>query len=297
MNFSPVHFPVMWTEVMEWLNIQPCGIYVDMTVGAAGHSSGILKKLTPEGFLIGIDQDEEILKIADQQLQLYGKNYSLQHSHFSAIAEVLQKLKISQVNGVLWDLGISSYQLQQSRRGFSFQQEGPLDMRMNPKNAARTAADIINSCTQQELADIFFQYGEEVHSRKIAQAICEYRKNKPIKSTLELANLINNLAGNPPHYPGRIHPATKVFQALRIAVNSELDELKISLETIIPFLAPDARIVVISFHSLEDRIVKQFFKQREDLEILTNKPILPSHQEERQNPRSRSAKLRCSKKI
>jgi len=183
--------------------------------------------------------------------------------------------------------------LDKSTRGFSFQQEGPLDMRMNPQNPV-TAAEIVNTYSVEDLANLIWTYGEESHSRKIAQAIVEARKKKAIKSTLELATLIAQLSPNAHFF---IHPATKTFQALRIAVNQELDELQAGLDHILPYLAPEARLVVISFHSLEDRIVKHFMKKHEaELEILTPKPILPGKAEQRLNPRSRSAKLRCAKR-
>lgn len=290
---TKVHHPVLLTEVLEWLTIQPTGIYLDLTLGAGGHSSKILEQLEPPGKLIGLDQDLEILTIADSYLKPIGKPYSLHHSRFSDAPQILKQLKIKQVNGVLWDLGVSSLQLDQARRGFSFSQEGPLDMRMNPKSGEPTAADIVNTYAPQALTQLFSQYGEEPHSRKYAQLIAETRQRKPIRSTLELGTLIAQAAG----HIGKIHPATRVFQALRIAVNHELEELEQSLANILSYLAPQARLVVISFHSLEDRIVKQFFKQHADvLETLTEKPVLPTDEEQHQNPRSRSAKLRCAAK-
>lgn len=288
-----VHLPVLLTEVLQWLNIQPTGIYLDMTLGAAGHSSKILEKIQSPGRLIGLDQDSEILAIAQTYLQSQKQLCSLHQSCFSNAPQILDQLQIKHIDGVFWDLGVSSLQLDQGKRGFSFSQEGPLDMRMNPQSGGITAGDIINTYSPQELTEIFSKYGEEPHAHKFAQAIVVARKHKSIRSTLELGTLIAQAAG----YIGRIHPATRIFQALRIVVNRELEELELSLEKIMPYLAPKGRLVVISFHSLEDRIVKQFFKQHSQyLEILTDKPILPSRVEEHTNPRSRSAKLRCAER-
>ncbi len=290
---AEIHQPVLLEESMFWLAIQPTDTYVDMTVGAGGHALNILQRLTDPGRLIGVDHDPEILALAAEKLASQKQQFSLHQDAFSNIESIFKKCNVSKINGALFDLGVSSYQLDKSTRGFSFQQEGPLDMRMNPQNPV-TAAEIVNTYSVEDLANLIWTYGEESHSRKIAQAIVEARKKKAIKSTLELATLIAQLSPNAHFF---IHPATKTFQALRIAVNQELDELQAGLDHILPYLAPEARLVVISFHSLEDRIVKHFMKKHEaELEILTPKPILPGKAEQRLNPRSRSAKLRCAKR-
>lgn len=288
-----VHQPVMLNEVLEYLEPHPMGTYLDMTVGAAGHSMAIAKKLQGQGKILGIDKDKEILAIAETNLASCGTPYQLAHSPFSEASHVLEKLGIKALDGVLFDLGVSSYQLDLPKRGFSFGKEGPLDMRMN-LNSPLTAADVLATYSEKQLSQIFYEYGEEPQGRKIARKIVEYRTRKPIKSTLELAALVSQCYD---YQRGRTHPATKVFQALRICVNQELQELEKSLSCILPFLSEKARMVIISFHSLEDRIVKQFIKANlASLTEITPKPATPTQEEQKLNPRSRSARLRCVQK-
>ncbi|HPY74949.1 MAG: 16S rRNA (cytosine(1402)-N(4))-methyltransferase RsmH [Planctomycetes bacterium] len=288
-----VHQPVMPNEVIEQLCLKETGIYLDMTVGAGGHSSLIAQKISNKGKILGIDQDSEILQYAQITLQQTNTPFQLFQSPFSKAHHILQQNNIPKIDGVLLDLGVSSYQLSAPLRGFSFQTEGPLDMRMSSQNPI-TAAKILETYSQKQLEKIFFEWGEESQSRKIAQKIVERRVHTPFLSTLDLASFIAECYG---FRRGKIHPATKIFQALRIEVNNEMEELQQALTNIIPYLNVDARIVIITFHSLEDRIVKQYLKKHEkELQIITNKPILPTQQEIRMNPRSRSAKIRVAQK-
>lgn len=284
-----VHQPVMVEEVLSFLAPKE-GVYVDMTVGAGGHAQAVLTQLA-NGYLIGIDRDEEILAFARENLAPKD-NYSLHCGVFSQLAAVLREVSVAKVNGILFDLGVSSYQLEQSRRGFSFCREGPLDMRMG--HSSTTAMEILRNYSEKELATLFIEYGEEPKARSIARAIVKMRKNIPITSTLQLANLIATVSG---YSRGRIHPATRTFQALRIAVNQELLELERGLQCALDHLVPGGIIVALSFHSIEDRLVKQFFRsQSATLEILTTKPLIPNTKEQKRNPRSRSAKLRCARR-
>ena len=280
-----VHQPVMPTEVLKYLAPKQGGVYLDLTVGAGGHSALIAEKIGKQGKIIGIDQDAEILQYAKEKLQTTETPFQLFHSPFSQAFAVLKQNGIAQVDGILMDLGVSSFQLSKPLRGFSFQIEGPLDMRMNPENPL-TAAKILETYSVDHLTKIFFEWGEDSLSRKIAQKIVERRTSRPFRSTLDLASFI-----------AEIHGATKIFQALRIEVNNEMGELKQCLDNIFPYLSSHGTLVIITFHSIEDRIVKNWFKENEDkLEILTSKPILPTYQETRLNPRSRSAKIRATQK-
>lgn len=279
------------------------GVYVDGTVGAGGHAAAILQRSAPDGRLYGLDRDPAALEIARQRLAQFGDRVHLFHCNFDQLA----RLELPPADGILLDLGLSSMQLDRPERGFSFQQAGPLDMRMNP-TAGQTAADLVNNLPEQELADLIYQYGEERHSRRIARAIVRAR---PIHSTVELARLV---AGAGRSGSRRIHPATRTFQALRIATNDELGALERTLPQAIARLKPGGRLAVISFHSLEDRIVKHFFRReardcicppkqpictcqhQATVQIITKKPITPDLAEQDQNPRSRSAKLRVAEK-
>ena len=288
----PVHTPVMLNETLSYLSPQPGGCYVDMTIGYGGHASAILSRLDT-GCLVGIDRDAAILELAEPRLQATGKQYHLRCSPFADIEQVLGQLNISAVDGVLFDLGVSSYQLDDAHRGFSFSREGPLDMRMGA-DAPTTAESILRQYSEEALANLIWQYGEEPRSRRIAKAIVRTRQFHPIRTTLELANIVAQASG---YSHGRIHPATRVFQALRIAVNDELEQLSQGLATVLDCVKLSGRIVVISFHSLEDRIVKNFFRSHKQiLNILTPKPIMATPEEQHVNPRSRSAKLRCAQK-
>jgi len=293
-----IHKPVMSKEVKEFLNLKPGDIAIDCTVGAGGHSLNILKQITPGGKLIGIDQDEEILEIAKEKLEKYRKNCNLICENFRNIDSILTNLNINQVDAIFYDLGVSSFQLDKSERGFSFIREGPLDMRMDT-NTKITAFDLVNNLSKEEISKILSKYGEERYAWRIASLIIKRRKNKNISTTKELADIAKSAMPS-----GRkrlkINPATRTFLAFRIAVNNELESLEMSLNKAVGFLKDKSRICVISFHSLEDRIVKDKFKKKKKkkiLKILTKKPMTPKQDEIEDNPRSRSAKLRAAMKV
>jgi 16S rRNA (cytosine1402-N4)-methyltransferase len=279
------HIPVLSQEVITGLNIQPGGNYLDLTVGGGGHSRLILE--TAEDVKVtAVDQDEDALNAAKENLTEFGNRVKFIHSNFANY-----QFPENTYHGILADLGVSSYHLDNPERGFSFRNTANLDMRMNQQQSL-TAGDIINEWDEQELADIFFKYGEERLSRRIARRIVEKR---PFNTTTELANAIAYSV--PPKYRhGRIHPATRVFQALRIAVNDELKVLETLIEKAPNALIPEGRIAIISFHSLEDRPVKHGLRNSPSLRILTKKPIIATEEEIKQNPRSRSAKLRIAEK-
>ena len=293
---TPLHRPVMVEEVLDYLNLQSGQIILDCTVGGGGHASGILDKIKPDGFLIGIDKDMEILQTAKQALSKTTGKFKLYHADYSDIDEVLRQAKVDKVNGVLLDLGVSSLQFDQEDRGFSFAKEAPLDMRMD-RSRGITAQNLIQRLSETELAELLWKYGEERWSRRIARAILKEKKGVGITSTRQLAAIVERVV---PRGKSKIHPATRVFQALRIAVNKELENLEIFLDKIYNYMAVGARIVIISFHSLEDRIVKSKFiemAKKNIFRVLTKKPITPHESEIRENIRSRSAKLRAAERI
>ena len=299
-DLSP-HRPVMLDEVISFINPSKGDIIVDATIGAAGHSCEILKKIQPDGLLIGIDKDAEILKIASRFLSKISDSYKLYQADFVNLGCVLEKLKISKVNGILLDLGVSSLQLDSLDRGFSFSKEGPLDMRMD-RTQGITAEDLLKRLSEREMADVFWKYGEERKSRRVARAIMyERKRGTSIKTTTQLAKIVEKALYVPRGYSKKkaIHPATRVFQALRIVVNDELKSLEQFLNDACVFLAGGSRIVVMSFHSLEDRLVKRAFREGKNaalLEILTKKPLISCDSEIRENVRSRSAKLRAAER-
>jgi len=287
------HTPVLLDEVLEWLRIRPDGIYVDATLGAAGHSEAIAERLD-SGRLISLDQDAQALQIARERLKKFGSKVNCVLSPFSRIAEVVQELGIPKVDGVLADLGVSSMQLDRPERGFSFREAGPLDMRMSDAEEL-TADEIVNRWPEKELADLLYRGADEHDSRRIARAIMRAR---PIRDTAHLAKVV---AGARKQW-GRqkLHPATKTFLALRIAVNRELEALGQFLFRTPATMNSGARFVLLTYHSGEDRMVKEAFKEGErqgTLKILTKHVIRPSEEEERANPRSRSAKLRCAERV
>ncbi|HET9803213.1 MAG TPA: 16S rRNA (cytosine(1402)-N(4))-methyltransferase RsmH [Candidatus Acidoferrum sp.] len=287
------HTPVMLQEVLEWLRIRPDGIYVDVTLGAAGHSQAIAERLD-SGRLISLDQDAQALQIAQERLKRFGSKVSCVLSPFSRIAEVVHELGIPKVDGVLADLGVSSMQLDRPERGFSFREAGPLDMRMSEAGEL-TADEIVNRWPEKELADLLYRRADEHDSRRIARAILRAR---PIRDTAHLATVV---AGARKQW-GRqkLHPATKTFLALRIAVNRELEALGQFLSRTPATMNSEARLVLLTYHSGEDRMVKEAFREGErqgELKILTKHVIRPSEEEERANPRSRSAKLRCAERV
>ena len=293
---TPLHKPVMVDEALDYLNLQSGQTILDCTVGGGGHAIRILDKIKPDGFLIGIDKDMEILQTTKQSLSKITGKFKLYHADYSDIDEVLRQADIDKVNGVLLDLGVSSLQFDQADRGFSFAKEAPLDMRMD-RSCGITAQNLIQRLSETELGELLWKYGEERRSRRIARAILKEEKGVGITSTRQLAAIVERVV---PRGKGKIHPATRVFQALRIAVNKELENLEIFLDKIYNYMAVGARIVIISFHSLEDRIVKNKFieKAKQNIfRVLTKKPITPCETEIRENIRSRSAKLRVAERI
>ncbi len=292
------HKPVLLNEVIEWMSLKPGACIVDGTVGGGGHAEAFLQRLGSEGKYVAIDRDQQTLDRARQRLEKYRDQVFFVHGVFSDIPEILRTLKIEKVHGVLVDLGVSSFQLDEAERGFSFLKEGPLDMRMDPSDDSfEKASDIVNERSEEDLIEIFQKFGEERFSRRIARAIVDFRREQPFYYTQDLASLIDRVV--PPKFKkqaSRIHPATRVFQALRIEVNQELEHLKRFLDLDFQFLEKGGRLQVISFHSLEDRIVKWRLREREDFQVLTKKPVIPTEIEMEENPRSRSAKLRVAEK-
>jgi 16S rRNA (cytosine1402-N4)-methyltransferase len=292
-----VHLPVMVDEVLRLLDPQKGETFLDLTVGAGGHALEIASRLGPDGNLVGVDLDERILEVARERLSAQGlAKARLYQGTYAQCRRVLEEAGVERVDGILLDLGVSSLQIDDPERGFSFSEDGPLDMRMDATVPGETAADIVNEAREEELADIFYKYGEERLSRRIARSIVRERERRPITRTLELADIVRRAYGGRRQ---RIHPATRVFQALRIAVNDELENLRRALEVAPDILADGGRIAVIAFHSLEDRIVKEDFRTRARqglYSVLTKKPLSPTDEETARNPRSRSAKLRAAKR-
>ena len=305
------HKSVLLQECIDNLKINPKGIYVDGTLGGAGHSSEIVKKLSSKGLLIGIDRDEDALKAASEKLKEYS-NVKYVHGNHDEIKEILESLGIEKVDGILLDLGVSSYQLDERNRGFSYMaEESELDMRMD-QTQSLTAKKIVNEYSEEELVKIIFEYGEEKFARNISKKICEYRKNKEIRTTGELVRIIENALPGFAKKEG--HPAKRTFQAIRIEVNNEIKPLYNTVQDSIDVLNENGRLCIITFHSLEDRAVKNAYQDAKgkctcpgDLpycvcgakskgEVITRKPILPTDEEQKENSRSRSAKLRVFEK-
>ena len=287
-----IHTPVLLKEVIQYLAPADGGIYIDGTLGLGGHAEKILLSCGPSGRVVGFEWDAAALQAAVKRLSPFGQRFTALHRNFAEIREGLKEIDIQKVDGLLLDLGVSSLQFDSRERGFSFQKSGPLDMRMDIRTHL-TAEIIINSFSQEDLADIFFYYGEERQARRIAAYIVEERAREKITTTSHLARIVAHAV--PRRYqPRKIHVATKVFQALRIAVNSELDNLTTALDSISETLKPGGRICIITFHSLEDRMVKRKFKDLPGLTILTKKPVTPAEEEVKRNPRARSAKLRAA---
>jgi 16S rRNA (cytosine1402-N4)-methyltransferase len=293
-RLKAAHTPVMLHEVLEWLDIRPEGTYIDVTLGAGGHSAAIAEKLT-SGRLISLDRDAQALELARERLKSFGTRVTLVQSPFSRIAEVAHELGIPKVDGVLADLGVSSMQLDQAARGFSFREAAELDMRMDAVNDELTAHEIVNRWPEKDLADLLYREADEHDSRRIAKAIVRAR---PLRDTVHLATIV---AGARKHWGRqRLHPATKTFLALRIAVNREMEELGQFLTRTPDTLNSGGRMVVLSYHSREDRIVKHAFQGGErqgTLRVLTRHVIQPTEEEKAANPRSRSAKLRCAERV
>ncbi|UCG55531.1 MAG: 16S rRNA (cytosine(1402)-N(4))-methyltransferase RsmH [Dehalococcoidia bacterium] len=308
MSSSSSHTPVMLSEATESLSIKPGGRYIDCTIGGGGHAAAIMQHSTPGGQLLGIDADPEALQVARTRLKGYGNSVLLTNDNFVNLEAICLQNDFKPVHGILFDLGLSSLQLNNSGRGFSFHSRAPLDMRFNP-NQSITAADIVNTLTEAELAGLIRDYGQESNYRRIASCIV---KKRPIKTSLELAQLVNRAVGS---RRGRIHPATKTFQALRIAVNNELENLELALKQAVNLLGFEGRLVVISYHSLEDRIVKRYFKHESSgcicppkamrctcnhtarLRLVNKRAITPSIEEVNANPRCRSSRLRVVERV
>jgi 16S rRNA (cytosine1402-N4)-methyltransferase len=311
-NYSGEHIPVMQKEALELLQCRPGGIYVDATVGLGGHSQGILERIQPGGLLVGIDRDKEALEKAQTRLASITGGFRLLHENFKNLPLILNNLAANPVDGILLDLGVSTYQLLSPERGFSFNSDAMLDMRMD-RTQQWTAADLVNSMPESELADIIYRYGDERLSRRIAAAIVQERSRTPITRCSQLADIVSRAYRVRGHQ--HIHPATRTFQALRIAVNEELEGLEEFLSEAFGFLKPGGRIVVIAFHSLEDRIVKRAFRRlagqcvceappelckcpRQVLaRLLTSRPMTPAPAELAVNPRARSARLRSLERL
>lgn len=302
------HVSVLLDETITGLNIKPDGIYVDGTLGGGGHAYEVLKRLSPKGRLIGIDQDGEALKAAGERLKEFENQVTLVRDNYCEIERVLKDLNIETVDGIVLDIGVSSYQLDNLERGFSYKSDAPLDMRMDTRQGL-TAADVVNTYSENELFKIIKEYGEDKFAKNIAKHIVLARKDKPLETTEELSNVIKRAIPMKVQAKGG-HPAKKTFQAIRIEVNRELTVLKESIDKMIEHLNPDGRICIITFHSLEDRIVKMKFRENENPctcpsdfpvcvcgkeskgRVVTRKPIIPSEEEIKVNKRAKSSKLR-----
>jgi 16S rRNA (cytosine1402-N4)-methyltransferase len=304
----------MPNEVMYYLNCRPGKIFVDGTIGGCGHAGKICEKILPDGLLIGIDQDMDAITNAEKVLESYAANIRLFHGNFIQLPDFLSQLKIAAVDGILLDLGVSLHQIKNSGRGFSFRKDEPLDMRMD-KQSGETAEGLINNLARENLSSIFKDYGEERWAKQIAYKIVEARKQKKIRTSKQLTQIVIDAIPGHALSKQKIHPATRVFMALRIAVNQELERLKTFMEQIADFLNPGGRLCVLSFHSLEDRIVKQRLKalekgcscppqlpmcvcgQNPQVSILTKKVVRPTTEEVIANPMSRSTRLRAAEKL
>jgi len=307
------HQPVLSDEVITLLDPKEGGVFLDSTLGGGGHSAGILEKIGPTGTLIAIDRDPEAIEYARERLSRFEGRKILVEGNFKDLGSILVSEGIGEVDGVLFDFGVSSRQLD-APRGFSFMRDEPLDMRMSPRQDAPTAADIVNGYTEARLADVIWKYGEERYARRIARAIVSRREHKPIRTTKELADVVVSAMPGGRRWQD-IHPATRTFQAIRIEVNGELEAIETALPAAVDAVKIGGRVAAISFHSLEDRIVKTVFRRlsgqcecpprmpicqcgaKEVVKVLTRKPIIPSVGEIEANPRSRSAKLRCAERI
>ena len=313
------HIPVLCDKVIEFLKPKSDGVYIDGTVGLGGHSAAILEASAPDGCVIGLDLDGEALSVAEDRLRAFGERCSLVNGNFAEMDVLLERHSVPAVDGILLDLGVSSLQLDAPHRGFSFSHTGPLDMRMNSGGAlsseretALTAMRVVNDSAMDVLADIFKRYGEERFAKRIAGRVVQARQQEPITTTTQLAGIVKQVV---PQKASKIHPATRVFQALRIHVNAELENLATGLDAAVSLLKPNGCLCVITFHSLEDRIVKRRFQtwakscicppktpvciceHSPSVEILTKRPVLPDEIEIQQNPRARSAKLRAVCKL
>lgn len=292
---AKIHCSVLPAETLEFLAPHSDGVYVDGTLGLGGHSEAILEHSAPNGRVIAFDWDAAAIEKSRERLKHFGDRLTIVRRNFSEIGEGLAEVGIDKVDGILIDIGLSSLQLDMGERGFSFQRDEPLDMRMDIRREV-TAASVLADCSEEELADIFYYYGEEKQARRIASYVVKERVLAPLSTSKQLADLVARAVPRAFH-PKRIHVATRVFQALRIAVNTELENLAAILEDGVKYLVPGARFCVISFHSLEDRMVKRKFRDNVELKVLTKKPIVASLEEREKNRRSRSARLRVAEKV
>lgn len=292
---AKIHRSVLLDECIEFLHPRSGKVYMDGTMGLGGHSEGILQASSPDGRVIAFDWDAAAIEKSRERLDGFGERLTIVRRNFSEIKEGLTECGIDRVDGILIDIGLSSLQLDIGGRGFSFQQDEPLDMRMDLRQKV-TAASILAKCKEQELADIFYYYGEEKQARRIASFVVEERKKQPIETSKQLVDLVAKAVPKRFH-PKRKHVATLVFQALRIAVNTELENLSKILDEAANHLTPGGRLCVISFHSLEDRMVKRRFRESKEFKVLTKKPVMASQEEVKANPRSRSARLRVAEKV
>jgi 16S rRNA (cytosine1402-N4)-methyltransferase len=307
------HTPVMVEEVIHFLQPQAGQTFIDCTIGGGGHAKAILEKIVPNGKLLGIDRDAEALRFAAEYLKPYSENLILEKGDFANLKAIASKLGLTEVNGVFFDLGVSSHQLGVAERGFSFQQNAPLDMRMDVSQPV-TARELVNSLSEHHLAQMLYEYGNERWAKRIARSIVERRTTRPIETTFDLVEAV--LSAVPARtVRGRMHPATRTFLALRIAVNREIESLRAGLEAAVDLLAQGGRLCVLAYHSGEDRVVKEVFARctgkcvcpptfpvctcgaRNVIKVLTKRPVTPSEEEVRKNPRARSARLRAAEKI
>lgn len=288
----------MVAEVVGGLNCRPGRLYVDGTIGEGGHAVAILDRIAQEGELVGLDRNPVVLEATARRLAPYTSRFLLFPAPFSRLGEILAALGRTQAAGILLDLGLSLYLLERSGRGFSFRRDEPLDMRYNPAEPLPTAAELLNTLPEAELARIFWEYGEEPRARQVAKAVVEARRRRPFRTTSDLLEAVQPVLK--PRSGSRRHPATRLFQALRMAVNRELEELKAFLDQAPAWLEPGGRLVILSYHSLEDRLVKQHFQEWERSGLcrrLTKKPLRPTAEEVRVNPRARTARLRIAEKL
>lgn len=294
MTEVPGHVPVLLDEVLHWLQPRDSGLYVDATLGLGGHSQAILTASAPGGRVIGFEWDDQAAAMARKNLAAYGDRIQVVAASYVQLQAELSRLDIDGVDGLLADLGVSSLQLDKGERGFSFQVDAPLDMRMDRSRQVR-AATLLAELSEAQLADLLYYYGEERQARRIARYLAQARQREPIERTLQLAHLVAEAIPKKYH-PRRVHVATKTFQALRIAVNGELDNIRVLLATAPGLLKPGGCMAIITFHSLEDRLVKQAFEQDDRLQLLMKKPLEPQAEEIRRNPRARSAKMRVAQR-
>ena len=308
MQPQPPHLPVLYHEIIQALMPRSPGKYIDATVGAGGHAWGILENSAPDGLLLALDRDPQALAIASQRLFVYKDRVFLVHASYLHLLEEMERLGWQSVDGIVFDLGLSSMQLDTPQRGFSFQSQGPLDMRFDPTQPL-DAAELVNNLPETDLADLIWRYGEERGSRRIAAAIV---RSRPVTTTQQLAEIVSKAMGG---QRSRIHPATRTFQALRIAVNQELQAVESVLPLAVQALSPGGRVAIIAFHSMEDRLVKQYFRResrdcicppdqpvcvcghKATLREITRHPIIPTEEETLTNPRARSARLRVAEKL